>query len=82
MAQESGLVKALEEEVGRSQILVDEIEASRNLILDILRSLVAHPRIGQGWRALFDKQVLGDVEKIKMGSYLTKEMYDGEGNED
>ena len=78
MAQESGLVKALEEEVWRSQILVDEIEASRNLVLDILRSLVVHPKIGQGWRVLFDEQILGDVEKIKAGSYLTKEMNDGE----
>jgi len=78
MAEESGLVKALEEEVVRSQILVNEIESSRNLILEMLRCLVARPRVGQGWRVLFDKQVLGDIEKIKRGSYLTKEMADGE----
>jgi len=78
MAEESGLVKALEEEVVRSQVLVNEIESSRNLILEMLRCLVAHPRVGQGWRVLFDKQVLGDIEKIKRGSYLTKEVCDGE----
>lgn len=81
LAQESQLVKALEEEAERSMVLMGEIEASRNLILEVVATLVNHGRIGNTWRRLFREKTLGDLEKIIQGYYLTKEMSDGEAED-
>ena len=78
MEEESRLVEALVEETRRSMVLFEEIEKTRNLILDVVRTFVNHPRVGYAWRTLFDEQILGDIEKIRMGNYLTEEMNDGE----
>jgi len=78
MEEESRLVEALVEETQRSMVLFGEIEKTRNLLMDTVRVLANHERIGYAWRVLFDEQILGDIEKIRMGEYLTKEMYDDE----
>lgn len=78
MEEESRLVEALVEETQHSMIVFDELEATRWLMLDIVSVLVNHGKIGETWKRLFSEQILGDIDKVMSGSYLTKEMSDGE----
>jgi len=78
MEEGSQLVDALEDETAHSMTLFGELEMTRVLILDIVAALVQHGKIGHTWRRLFSNEVLGDIETVVRGDYLTEEMQHGE----